>query len=53
VQLPASLTIAIWATASLWLVALLAYAFDARHEIVIAAFVLGCVTAWLEAMKRL
>jgi len=52
-QLPTSLTIAIWATGALWVVAILAYYFQQPIEIVIGAFVLGCFTGCLEAWKLL
>jgi hypothetical protein len=52
VKLPTSLTVAFWATGSLWAVALVAYFFDQPGEIVVGAFVIGCVTAWIEIFKR-
>ncbi len=49
-RLPPSLSIALWLVASLWLVALVAHAFDAPREIVYAAFIIGLlggVAEWL------
>jgi len=52
-KLPTSLTVTICATGSLWVVAILAYVFEQRTEIVVGAFLLGCVTARVEAIKQL
>jgi hypothetical protein len=52
-QLPASLSVAIWATASLWIVAVLAYCFGQPNEIIVGAVVVGCITAGVEALKLL
>jgi hypothetical protein len=52
--LPASLSIAFWLVGSIWLVAILAHVFDAPHEIVYAALVVGLlvgVVEWL-ALRR-
>ncbi len=49
-RLPSSLSIALWLVASLWIVAILAHAFDAPREIVYAAFIIGLlggVVEWL------
>ena len=51
---PASLAIAIWFVGSIWLVAIVAYATDARTEIVVLTFIIGLGTAVAEwiAIKR-
>jgi hypothetical protein len=52
--LPASLSIAFWLVGSIWLVAILAHVFDAPHEIVYAALVVGLlagVVEWLAIRK--
>lgn len=46
--LPASLSIALWLVASLWIVAIVAHALDAPHEIVYAAFVFGLLSGIAE-----
>lgn len=51
---PASLSIALWLTASLWLVAILAHLFDAPSEIVELTFLFGAITGvaeWLAAKR--
>jgi hypothetical protein len=52
-RLPTSLTVAIVATGSLWAVALFAYLAGQRTEIIVGAFLLGCVRAWVEIIKVL
>jgi len=52
-RLPTSLTVAIGATGSLWAVALFAYLSGQRTEIIVGAFLLGCVTAWVQVIKQL
>ena len=46
--LPASLSIAFWLVGSIWLVAILADAFDAPGEIVYATFIVGLLTGLAE-----
>jgi hypothetical protein len=53
-RLPYSLSIAVWITGSIWLVAIHAHVFDARRELVYAAFSVGLLTGvgeWL-ALRR-
>jgi hypothetical protein len=52
--LPASLAIAFWFVASMWLVATIAYAADARREIVFLTFLVGLGAAFAEwlAIRR-
>lgn len=48
--LPSSLSIAFWLVGSLWLVAIVAYIFNAPRAIVYAAFIFGAlsgVAEWL------
>ena len=47
-RLPNSLSIAIWLVGSTWAVAILAYVFDAPHEIVYAALAFGLVAGIIE-----
>jgi len=44
-RLPSSLSIALWFTGSIWVVGMLAYAFDAPIEIVLATFAIGLSAA--------
>jgi hypothetical protein len=46
--LPASLSIALWLTGSIWLVAILAHVLDAPHEIVYAALAFGLIAGVVE-----
>jgi len=46
--LPASLSIAFWLVGSIWLMAILAYLFDAPHEIVYAALAYGLIAGVVE-----
>jgi hypothetical protein len=53
--LPASLSIALWLVGSIWLIAILAHAFDAPSEIVYGAFIVGLLTGlveWLAAARK-
>jgi hypothetical protein len=53
--LPASLSIAFWLVGSIWLVAILADAFDAPGEIVYATFIVGLLTGlaeWLAVGRK-
>lgn len=54
-RFPASLSIALWLVASLWIVAIVAHALDAPREVVYAAFAFGLLSGiaeWL-AIRRL
>ncbi len=46
--LPRSLSIALWAIAAIWSVAILAHVFDAPREIVYLTFLFGLFTAVAE-----
>jgi hypothetical protein len=46
--LPPSLSIAVWLVGSIWLLAIVAYAFAAPVEIVYAAFTFGMIAGFLE-----
>ena len=50
--LPPSLSIALWFTASIWVVGIIAYAFDAAGEIVLAAAALGAIAGVAEWITR-
>src|SRR4029078_12177394 len=50
--LPSSLSIALWFTGSIWVVGILAYAFDAPVEIVLATFAIGLVGGIAEWLIR-
>lgn len=53
--LPKSLAIALWFVGSIWLVAIIAYATNARAEIVILTVVVGLGTAlaeWLAIRRK-
>ena len=52
-KLPKSLTFTIGATGSLWLVALLAYVFALSIELIVGAFLLGCLAAWVQLIRQL
>ncbi len=47
-RLPRSLSIALWAIAAIWVVAILAHVFDAPREIVYLTFLFGLFTAVAE-----
>ena len=47
-SLPASLSIALWLTGAIWLLAIVAHVFDAPHEIVYAALVFGVFSGVVE-----
>ena len=47
-RLPASLAIAIWLVGSIWLIAIIAYATNARSEIVVLTFIVGLGAALVE-----
>jgi hypothetical protein len=52
--IPTSLSIALWLVGSMWLIAILAHAFDAPQEIVYVTFVIGLlagVAEWI-AFRR-
>jgi hypothetical protein len=46
--LPTSLFIALWLTGSMWVVGMIAYAFDAPAEIVLVTFILGLAGGFAE-----
>jgi hypothetical protein len=50
--LPTSLAIAFWSVGSLWLIGILAYAFDEPAEIVWAAFIVGLIVGLVEWLFR-
>jgi hypothetical protein len=52
-KLPTSLAILACASILLWAVAVLAYMFGHGTEIIVAAFVLGCITAWIAIVQQL
>lgn len=47
-RLPRSLSIALWAIAAIWFVAILAHVFDAPREVVYITFFFGLFTAVAE-----
>jgi hypothetical protein len=47
-RLPPSLAIALWFTGSIWLVAILVYAFGVDHHVLYATALFGLVAAVLE-----
>jgi hypothetical protein len=49
---PTSLSIALWLTGAIWLLAIVAHVFDAPHEIVTAAFVFGVLSGVVEWVVR-
>jgi hypothetical protein len=51
-RLPESLSIALWATGSFWVLAVVAYAFGASTEWILPLFVLGLVTGIAEWVLR-
>lgn len=54
-RLPASLSIAIWLTGSIWAVAILAHVFDAPREITYAALAFGVlagIVEWLALKEK-
>ncbi len=46
--LPASLSIALWLTGSIWVVAIIAHVFDVPAEIVTMTLLFGAVTGLVE-----
>ncbi|HEY0234997.1 MAG TPA: hypothetical protein VGC86_08090 [Afipia sp.] len=46
--LPASISIALWLTGSIWLVAIVAHLFDAPAEIVTVTLLFGAITGLIE-----
>jgi hypothetical protein len=52
-ETPEILTVLVCATISLWAVALLAYIFGQGMAIIVAAFVLGCIAAWVVIIQKL
>jgi hypothetical protein len=50
--LPTSLSIGLWLVGSIWLVGILAYAFDISNDVVWAAFAAGLVAGIAEWLAR-